>query len=53
MNSAAIRENTTPTTTPAIEDNSMMNPTNGLIAIVESAEKIPDKPNNTIKPMTS
>ena len=48
-----MRENTTPTTTPAIEDNSRMNPPNGLIAIVASAEKIPDRPNRTIKPMTS
>ena len=33
MNSAAMRENTIPTNTPAIEDNSRMNPANGLIAI--------------------
>ena len=39
--------------TLAIEDNSTMNPPNGLIAIAASAEKIPDKPNSTIKPMTS
>jgi len=39
MNSAAMRENTTPTTTPAIEDNSRMNPPNGLIAIAASPEE--------------
>mgnify|MGYP003693726429 CR=1 FL=1 len=48
MNSAAMRENTTPTTTPAIEDNSRMNPPNGLIAIAARPEKMPEMPNSTI-----
>ncbi len=53
MNSAAMRENTTPTTTLAIEDSSTMNPPNGLIAIAASPEKMPDMPNSTISPITS
>ena len=42
MNSAAMRENTIPTTTLAIEDNSKMKPPNGLIAIAANPEKIPE-----------
>ena len=48
MNSAAMRENTTPTMTLAIEDNSTMNPPNGLIAIAARPEKMPEMPNSTI-----
>ena len=38
MNSAAMRENTMPTITPAIEDSSRMKPPNGLIAIAAKPE---------------
>ena len=48
-----MRENTTPTTALAIEDNNRMNPANGLIAISPRLAKIPERPNSTIKPMTS
>ena len=53
MNSAAMRENTMPTTTLAIEDNSTMNPPNGLIAIAARPEKMPEMPNSEISAMTS
>ena len=46
MNSAAMREKMMPTTTLAIEDNSRMNPPNGLIAIVARPEKMPEMPNS-------
>ena len=52
-NSAAMRVNTTPTTTLAIEDNSTMNPLNGLIAIAPNPEKMPEMPNSTINAITS
>ena len=48
-----MREKTMPTTTLAIEDNSRMNPPNGLIAIAARPEKMPEMPNRQIKAMTS
>jgi hypothetical protein len=53
MNSAAMREKMTPTTTLAIEDNSWMNPLNGLMAIAARPEKMPAMPNSPINAMTS
>jgi hypothetical protein len=53
MNSAAMRENTIPTNTPAIEDNSRMKPANGLIAIAARPEKIPETPKSPINARTS
>ena len=53
MNSAAIRENITPTITLAIEDNSTMNPPNGLIAIAARPEKMPVIPNRVTNAITS
>jgi hypothetical protein len=53
MNSAAMRENTIPTTMLAIEDNSWMNPPKGLIAIAANPEKMPAMPNSPISAMTS
>ena len=52
-NSAAMRENTMPTMTLAIEDNSTMNPPNGLIAIAANPEKTPEMPNSPISAITS
>ena len=48
-----MRENTTPTTTLAIEDNSTINPPNGLIAIAARPEKMPEMPNSVINAITS
>src|ERR1700722_9187244 len=53
MNSAAMRENTTPTITLAMDDNNTMNPPNGLIAIAASPEKMPEMPNSEISAITS
>jgi len=53
MNSAAMRENTTPTTTPAMLDKSRMKPPNGLIAIAAKPLKMPEMPNSTISAITS
>ena len=50
---AAIRENTTPTNTLAIVASSRMKPPNGLIAIVVSAEKMPEMPNRITSAMAS
>src|SRR5205823_12549229 len=52
-NSAAMREKMIPTTTLAIEDNSKMNPPNGLIAIAARPEKMPEMPNRQISAITS
>ena len=48
-----MREKTTPTTTLAIEDNSRMNPPNGLTAIAARPKKMPEMPNSAINAMTS
>ncbi len=48
-----MREKITPTTTLAIEDNSRINPPNGLIAIAANPEKMPEIPNSVINAMTS
>jgi hypothetical protein len=48
-----MRENTIPTTPPAMLESSTRNPLNGLIAIAARPEKTPERPNSAIRAITS